>query len=173
MKMRIGLVLLLALQLVFSSFLTEKEEDHPFHMSITELAYNKQDKLLEVAVKIFTDDLEEVLKKQYNSGVLQLTTPEESMQADALIYEYLKNVFQLEVNGRLAKADFLGKEGDLDAVWVYFEYPVNEEVKSLSLKNEVLLDLFEDQQNVVYFTFEKKKETYICLKDNVYHNILK
>lgn len=156
-------------------FLAKAEEsDHPFHMSITEMFFNQETNTFEVALKIFTDDFEEVLRKKYGVGILDLGTKNESNKVDELIQDYMKKVFSLKVNDQPLTAHYIGKEGDLDAIWVYFEYSIQkEEMLTLTLENSVLHQLFDDQQNVIYFDYLNKKETYICLKDQARHKILR
>ncbi len=38
---------------------------HPYYMSVTEIEYKPAEKEVQVACKIFTDDLEEALKKEF------------------------------------------------------------------------------------------------------------
>src|SRR6266536_6578818 len=38
---------------------------HPFHVSTTEINHNAQDKTLEITCRIFTNDFETILKKNY------------------------------------------------------------------------------------------------------------
>ena len=40
---------------------------HPFHVSTTEINHNTSDKTLEISCKVFTDDFESALTKQYHT----------------------------------------------------------------------------------------------------------
>ena len=40
---------------------------HPFHVSTTEINQNAKDKILEISCRIFTDDFESILEKNYKT----------------------------------------------------------------------------------------------------------
>lgn len=48
---------------------------HPFHVSVIEINHNAADKTLEISCKIFTDDFEKILAKNY-----QKSRPDQSVR---------------------------------------------------------------------------------------------
>jgi hypothetical protein len=63
---------------------------------------------------------------------------------------------------------FIGKKYDNDIIVCYLEVPkVNfKGLKSISIINEVLTDVFEDQQNVIHFKFNNQKKSFVLSQEN-------
>jgi hypothetical protein len=72
------------------------------------------------------------------------------------------------LDGKPVKYTFLGKRYDTDVAICYLEIPnVNlTEVKTMSIQNEVLTDLFEEQKNVVHIKWNGKKKSFVLIKEN-------
>jgi hypothetical protein len=153
--------LLIALLLSLTSLSTYA---HDYHASITDVKYNPRTQSLEVAVKVFTDDLEEALSKRNKSKV----TYDGSSKVQKYLSEYLQHSLSFEtVKGKPLKQNFIGSEEELDAVWVYLEVPVNAATLSeLHVKNAVLTELFSDQMNIVNVTYKGKVNSVLLQKSN-------
>lgn len=147
MKYCIGLLLLCSTLLFsFVSF-------HPIYISTAEIDYNKERKAIEIAVKVFSDDLEKILTKQEGTTI-EIGTDREDPNATQYIIEYFKDHFQLELNGKKVDLTYVNRKllkEEFFAMWVLFEVPKINKIKSLSLKNNVLIDLHEEQKNYVKF----------------------
>lgn len=122
---------------------------HPIHVSVTEINYNARQRSVEIAVKIFIDDLETALQKA-GLGQHQLNTPKEvqASATDALM-QYLARHLELRDKNRAFPLRFVGREYEGEAVWIYCEIPGIKRPENLSLRNTILLDQFEDQKNLV------------------------
>ncbi len=122
---------------------------HAYYLSICEIDHNLHTKALEIAVKIFTDDLEEALEAQ---GVekLHLGTPQESKQAGRYIFEYLKNKLTFVVDGDTAAFDYVGKEVEMEVTWCYVEARNVAAVKKIAVSNRLLLERHDEQANIVH-----------------------
>ncbi|QCR20905.1 DUF6702 family protein [Pontibacter sp. SGAir0037] len=137
---------------------------HDYHASITDVTFNSRTQSLEVAVKVFTDDLESALSKRSKSKV----TYSSSEQVHKLLSNYLQTVLQFEVEkGKPLPQKFLGSEEDTDVVWLYVEIPVQTAVlPQLFIKNAVLTELFTDQMNVVNVTYKGKVNSALFQKSD-------
>ncbi len=142
--------------------------EHEFHMSKCEIAFNKEEKALQIILHLFIDDLEATLAEE---GItkMYICTDKEHADAEKNMTNYLNDNFVLEVNGEKVDYSFLGKEvsEDLQAVWCYLEIENVSTIKELKIKNQLLTSLFDDQKNIVsitssaegrkgYFLFDKK-----------------
>jgi hypothetical protein len=118
---------------------------------------------------IFLDDLELALEKQ-GANNLYLCTDKEDPKAVDHIMSYLDKQFYIKQDGENLKSHFVGKEisEDLAAVWLYLEIRKIIPSGQLEIRNEVLLDQFDDQKNVTsvklptsseYFLFQKGEST--------------
>ena len=122
---------------------------HAYHVSLTEVTYNASAQTLEIAVKLFTDDLESTLE---NLGAprLHLDTPQEHADAPALIARYLGNRLTWTIDGEARTTKFLGREYEDDATWCYLEISGLPPFWELSVRNLLLTERFEDQSNLMH-----------------------
>ncbi|MEZ4970000.1 MAG: DUF6702 family protein [Flavobacteriaceae bacterium] len=140
---------------------------HKFYISVTSVEYSERYRAIQLTTRIFIDDFDQVLLERY--GVKgNLATKEESAMADSYIEKYLKEKFIVEINGKQVDYDFLGKVYDNDIMICYVEVPeINmESTSTISLRNEVLMDLFEDQKNVVHFKLGNQKKSFVLIREN-------
>ena len=124
---------------------------HKYYVSVTNIAYSKDDSAFQVTSRVFIDDLDKLLKERYDIEA-KLATPKESKLADEYIEKYFRTKFAIELDGKPVQYNFLGKRYDNDMVICYLEIPNVKlsETKSMTIQNEVLMDLFDDQQNIVH-----------------------
>ncbi len=140
---------------------------HKFYVSVTHFNYDEEEKAFQVTSRIFIDDLESVLNSRYEVD-LQLATDEEAVDADSYIGKYLNSKISVEINGRAAEITFLGKEYRNDIVLCYMEITGVDagEIQSIAVENNVLTEVFEEQQNVVHIRIGSKKKSFILVREN-------
>ena len=143
------ILLSLFLILPYSSLKVDKEIKHPLHVSTTEINYNAKEKSLEISCKIFTDDFEDVLAKQYKVKT-DLNKPSMQKAMDEVIKKYLFTHLNYKVNGKAMVASYLGFEKDNEATNVYLEIKDVSTFQKLDLNNSILHDLFNDQMNILH-----------------------
>lgn len=124
---------------------------HPFFVSVTEVEHNAQDKTLEISSKIFTDDLEAVLLKNYGTLVDFKKTNEKASQ-DKLVADYLKKHLVLKADGKPLNLDYVGFEEEREAIWVYCQVTGVATVKKLEMDISILHDYTNSQINLVHAT---------------------
>lgn len=156
---RLGRFLLLGVILLSSAFKSNNTAFHAFHTSLTEMRYNTKSKGFEVSLRVFTDDLEKVLSHDNQNKKIIV---ENNDKNDALVEQYVKKHFML-VNSKnqLKAVQYIGKEKEGDATWIYLELPMSEALSGLRLKNDVLIDMFEDQTNIVNVFVKEEKKSFI------------
>ncbi|MFK7797099.1 MAG: DUF6702 family protein [Aureispira sp.] len=134
---------------------------HPIYLSTTEIDYNKKTKTLEIAIKIFSDDLGEALSDEQGTTI-EIGTDREHKEATTLITEYLRKHFVIELNGKPKDFQYLMRKNvreDFYATWILLEVPKVRYIKSLKLTNNILVDFNDGQQNHVKFR-EDKSQSY-------------
>mgnify|MGYP005666356663 CR=1 FL=1 len=123
---------------------------HKFHVSKCMVEYNEAEQALQISLHLFIDDFEEALRRQ---GVdkLFICTKKESPEANTYIKEYLAKHFQITVDGKAYDFEFLGKENsdDLAGMWCYLEIMDIPTFSQLGIQNDILLEVFDDQKNLV------------------------
>jgi len=132
---------------------------HEEYYSITNIQYKENEKTLQITMRLNTDDLEVTLRKFYGQS-LELHTDREIAQANELIEEYIKQKFNLTIDGTLINYDWIGKEFEKDSIYLYFEVQNVEPFKTVEIRNACLIDAIPSQENIVKF---KAFETYKSL----------
>lgn len=139
---------------------------HKFYVSVTNVGYSEKDAALQITTRIFIDDLEAVIKERYDIEV-KLANDDESEIATGYIEKYLRAKFAIEVDGVPKAYDFLGKKYDNDLVICYIEASEIDlsNIKSIGIQNEILTDLFDEQQNIVHFKIDNRKKSFVLVKE--------
>jgi len=140
---------------------------HKFYISVTSVEYSDKDRALQITTRVFIDDFEKVLQERY--GIQgNLATKDESPQVNEFIGKYLKAKFSLEVNGQNVSYDVLGKKYDNDIMILYLEVPKIDfnSISTISVQNEVLMDMFMEQKNVVHFKLGNQKKSFVLIREN-------
>jgi len=141
-------------------------QEHDIHISLSELRWNEESGSFEVSIKIFIDDLELALSKEHAPGLF-IGTPKETKNANDYIASYLAKHFSIAIDGTRLTPAFLGKEVSEDflAVWCYVEFPAQiSRSKKCTLTNEILLDLYDDQRNIMDIRMNKSHKEYTILQ---------
>ena len=128
-----------------------RPERHPLYISVTELAHNPKDKLLEVSCKMFTNDLESALEKMSKTHV-DLSAAKDKAATDRLIADYVTRHLRLKIDGKAVVMQFVGSEKENDGTWSYFQVNEVSAVKRIDAVDELLYDSFNQQINIMHVT---------------------
>lgn len=139
---------------------------HDFHVSITKIDLNPESKKLEVMIKLFTDDLSTALDS-FSGKTLNLGTEKEPPAANDELKRYINSGFEISVNGKILVLNYLGKQQEDDATWVYLESEKVGKVKSVDVTNSLLTERFEDQANLINLKVRGQKEALTLRKGKV------
>ena len=138
---------------------------HKFYMSIYQINFVPEKKMLQITTRIFTDDLNTALSKNFNQKT-HISEENESENDLILMKKYLSEHFTIKVNGQPKNLTFLSKELDANVVICYFRINAIPKIKTLEIKNTALLDLNSDQQNIIQTTIYGKKESLLLTNNN-------
>ncbi|MCR9249221.1 MAG: hypothetical protein NXI20_02315 [bacterium] len=145
---------------------------HPFHISVTEIEFDQDAKAIEIAQKIFIDDLGEVIKdkdgQEYN--LFQAPGNEEATTA---IKEYVMANFEVIINEKPKDINFLGIQVEEDVMWCFMEIENVKKLKNIKVNSSILTELFDDQMNLIHvkaFGETKSMRLHINeLSDQIYY----
>jgi hypothetical protein len=147
------------------NFLTIKDESavreayHPFYVSVTEIAHNKQEKILEISCKIFIDDLEGILK-QTNKKLINLSDDKKQAENGVFINDYIRKHLKLTADAVVLRLNYVGYEKDSEAVYCYFEAVQIPSVRKLDVENSILQDFTDQQINIIHVTINGKRQSH-------------
>lgn len=133
---------------------------HKYYISVTQIDYIQEKKSVQITSRIFIDDFEKVLRERYDENIV-LAGKNESENVNQYIGTYLKDKIKIKINGKDTKLNFIGKEYDLDLVMCYLEIEDVEKIDSIEISNQVLFDLFEEQQNMIKTKINSKQKSFL------------
>lgn len=130
---------------------------HPIHVSITEINHNATDKTLEISVRIFTDDFEKVLAKNYKTRV-DLVNPDRK-EMDKLVSDYIKTHLSIRTDGKPVNFSYLGFEKENEVINSYLQVDNIAMVNKIELVDKLMHDLFTDQTNLIHVMVGGKRKS--------------
>jgi hypothetical protein len=140
---------------------------HKYYLSLTQINYKKEAKAVQIMINVFMDDIELALNKDYNID-LQLTTKKELQNNDIYFEKYLKSKLKFKVDDVNQNFNYIGKEYEGDLVLFYLEIENIEEINKMEVSNEILLEYFETQQNLIKTKVRKKHKSVMLTKDKTF-----
>jgi hypothetical protein len=133
--------------------------NHPIFMSVTEIEHNAKDKTVEVSCKIFTDDFEKALRKNYN-GSIDLIKPKDKAAMDKLVGNYVKQHLQITVDGKQVDLKYIGYEIIEEGVESYYEVANIAVVKKIEVKDNILYEYKAEQISIIHTTVGGQRKSY-------------
>lgn len=132
---------------------------HPFYVSVMEIDHNAKDKTLEISCKIFTEDFESVLEKDYKQKV-NLSDEKQKEVNDKLVKGYLFSHASIRVNGKPVTLVYVGFEKEKEAIWAYIQVNNVPGFKKVEVTNSILHDFNDGQINIIHvIKGEERKST--------------
>lgn len=155
--------------LYVSLFFAGSAFEHDVHLSKSEVNYDSKSKSVQVSIMLFLDDMEDALKKR-GADDLKLYSNNEAEDAEIWIEEYLLEKLRFKTNEKLLEATYLGREitEDFEGVWCYLEIPFTNSNQSLSVTNEIFMELFDDQKHVMVITKDLKRIDHWIIDEDPY-----
>lgn len=141
-------------------------EVHKFYVSIYQINFVPEKKMLQITSRIFLDDLNTVISKKYNTKT-NIGEKNESQNDLDLMQKYISENFSIKINGQPKTINFISKELENNIIICYFSCKEITKLKTFEIQNSVLLDLNSDQQNIIQTTFYGKKQSLLLTNDNV------
>jgi hypothetical protein len=154
--------------LILCSFLfLSASPKHDYHVSVTQMQYNPALKSFEISIRIFTDDLERGLSLSNDKQRFILKDGDKN---DAFIEKYIRRSFILTDSQKKPLAiQFIGREQEEDATWVYLEIPFQGPLEGCKLQNATLMEVFDDQVNMTNIKLASDKKTLLFKKGQSTH----
>lgn len=148
---------------------------HPLRLSLCEIEYSSKEQLLTINLKLFLMDVNEALVFDPESTELSFCQPNESVNAEQLLLDYLDQYFYVKANERKVdikiKSKKLSGEGVNLALGVFFECQQKQPLTSLEIKNAIFTDLFFDQNNIVYVHVDGDSKSLMLNKKTTTHRL--
>ena len=138
---------------------------HKFYVSITKVEYIEEEESLQIILKIFTEDLEKTLRERYGADI-HLDSKKETEADVEFIQKYLLKKLKIQVNNTPVTINYIGKEYENDVIKIYMEIQNVSELKTFEIENKVLMDMYDEQQNIIHFRNKKIRKSLMLDSDN-------
>lgn len=133
--------------------------DHKFYFSNTLVEQNPRTGGLEITIKLFTDDFERAIQ---NEGHPEFRlTGTQTNETSALIQAYLEKHFTLNFQSKPTTLIYVGQEVEADLTICYFELAQLPEFNFIEVRNNIFMEIFPDQKNVVDISMKGQRQTLI------------
>ena len=143
---------------------------HRFYSAIFQINFEKSKKRVEITARIFTDDLNQTLKKIYKKEV-KLGSKKESKDDIEILKKYLTSNIKFTINGKPTIFDFISKEEDNNISICYLKINNVSKITTLEVENSVLIELFPEQQNIIQFQNGDKKQSLLLSSEKIIGNL--
>ncbi|MBT8289138.1 MAG: peptidase E [Flavobacteriaceae bacterium] len=138
---------------------------HKFYVSVTQVEFIPEKESIQIISRIFIDDFERLLNERYDESLV-LASGNESPLVDVYTERYMKEKISILIDGKQRQLSFIGKEYEDDIMFAYLEIEDVIEINSFEISNEILFELFDEQQNIVRTTINDKRKSFILVKEN-------
>ncbi|MFM9988315.1 DUF6702 family protein [Flavobacterium sp.] len=139
---------------------------HKFYVSIYQLNYVPEKKMLQITSRIFIDDLNDILKIKYKQKT-NIGETNETTEDVVLMKKYILDNFSIKINGQQKSINYLSKELEGNVLICYYNIKEISKVKTLEVQNTALFDLNSDQQNIIQSTIYGNKQSLLLTPNNV------
>ena len=156
--LKIAFLLLIIPMLAFTTV-------HKYYVSVTKVEYVKEKESLQIISRVFIDDFENLLRKRYDEKIT-LDIENELSTIDMYMERYLKEKLEIEINGEPINFSFLGKEYEEEIVFFYLEIEGVKTINTFQITNKILLDMFDEQENIVRVNINDKNKSFLLRKGN-------
>lgn len=150
--------------LLFLTPLFSFNSAHKFYVSVTEIEYSPENEALQIIVHVFADDFQKLLQKRYDPTIV-LLEGKEIPETNRYIKTYFKEKFVVSLYGKNQPMDFIGKRYEKDSLVLYFEIAPVKEFSKITVQNQLLTELFEDQKNLVHVEHFGKTKSLLLTKN--------
>lgn len=122
---------------------------HPFYVSVTEIEHNSKDKTLEISSKMFSEDIEQTLEKNYHIAI-DLKSGADKPRIDKALSDYVARNVSINVDGKPVKINYLGFEVERESLYAYLQVDNIAAVKTIAVNNSLLFDFNQSESNIVH-----------------------
>ena len=160
-------ILFLKSFIIFLTILIQEEnikiEFHDYFVSTSDVEYISEKNIIQITIRMFTDDIEDVIAKNNN---FKLDPDSDPIEINKKLNQYIIEKFKVIVNKDLMIIDYIGKEYKTDVLQMYYEIKLAEKIKSISFENYFLIDDFINQQNIIHFKKDKFRKSFLLNANN-------
>jgi hypothetical protein len=140
---------------------------HEYHVSKCEIEYKVNKQQLQISQFVFLDDLEKALEQEGHANPSYFTKFEKP-SADSILMIYIENHFAILQDETKHTLNYIGREmsEDLSGMYLFLTVENVSSPSKISVASTLLVDVFSDQNNLIYWTNQNKSKHYYSLTKN-------
>ncbi|WP_117882591.1 DUF6702 family protein [Aureibaculum luteum] len=137
---------------------------HKYYISLIKIEFKSENESVQITMRIFIDDLQEVINKTNNISI-ELGVKDESKEYNSLISKYIKDNFKIKIDSKIYNYQYLGKEYENDIVYIYLELSNIKSIKSIEISDTMLMEYFPSQKNIIKLNINDVKKTFFLTEE--------
>ena len=132
---------------------------HPFRLSVADAGITGP--VLHARIRFFWDDLQLAVMEHTSDMEFELAENEE---VDAIMEQYINDMLVITVGDAVLQGKVTARGIDEaalidDVMWWYrLEYPLDQSVQRIHVRNRLLFNMFEDQVNILHMKTRRGRE---------------
>lgn len=131
---------------------------HPFYISVTEINHNAASNTMEISCKMFADDFEQILEKNYKKQI-DITAQKDQALLEKIIPDYMLKHLSITADGKETKLVYVGFEKEKESVFCYLQCDKVPPPKKIEIMNDILQDFNDNQINIIHITVNGKRQS--------------
>ena len=133
---------------------------HPLHTTITTITYDAASHQATATVRVFTVDLDTAIARRTGGRPLSSGPP-----TDSASFAYLASAFTATgPDGRALPIQWCGSRLTGDLLWACLRVTTPTGLSGVRVRNQALVELFDDQVNVVMADYDGRRESLLFTK---------
>ncbi|WP_235921995.1 DUF6702 family protein [Flavobacterium phycosphaerae] len=120
--------------------------------------------MVQITTRIFIDDLNEALRNKYHKKTF-IGTERETPEDVVLMKKYMSEKFKVTINGQPKAMNYLSNELENNVVICYLNVRDISKVTSLEVENSILTEVYSEQQNIIQFNNNGKKQSLLLTNE--------
>jgi hypothetical protein len=136
---------------------------HNIHVSVTNLEFDDPKQMVEIVIRVFTDDLENALSRRAKQLVkIAPATAGKDRQFIDPVTAYLRSRIELKNKaGRQVALNWNGTKSQPgpqgDMIWIFLKGRMPGGLEGAQIRNKIFCELFDDQVNIVNAKHQGKR----------------
>ena len=125
---------------------------HPFYLGVTDINYNTPSKRFEINIKLFANDMESVVSKEFNAKCDFLNGNQ--AENNLVLKKWIPLHFKMFNANSSIKINYIGYEIQDELCWIYLETePLEKEVKNIKVHQNMMYNFIKEQMHIVSFSY--------------------
>ncbi len=133
---------------------------HPIKMTTGKITYNTDSKKLELVINFFLDDFSKCMQDVYRVPAEMFLEINE--ETSAYIVDYIQKKLHIAINNKKLSIEYNTMsfiEDNVLQVKLYINIQKITYIETLEIQNELLLEVFNDQSNIIHVQIDPEAKT--------------